>query len=150
MDILNKVFQYYDEHGKVPDIEFFRELKQEENKDSHNEFGCTLDLEPYQEPDGCVIDKGRIEDCCVASSTRCTKETCPYWKEKTGYRVRVVSFVSAQPGVVVNKFTELLDCERFYAKDVLFGKQTLYLEKEMMQRFEENVSPYCGLHIEEV
>jgi hypothetical protein len=41
--------------------------------------GCHCDLEPGQEPDGCVLDEGRPQDCVYASN-KALKQECEYWK----------------------------------------------------------------------
>ena len=46
-------------------------------------YGCHCDLEPHMEPDGCVIDTGRRQDCFYARSTTkpiSKKEECEYWQ----------------------------------------------------------------------
>lgn len=48
----------------------------------HVEYGCHCDLEPGMEPDGCVIDEGRLNDCIYAEPNM-RKEQCEYWKIKT-------------------------------------------------------------------
>jgi hypothetical protein len=42
-------------------------------------FGCHCDLEPHMEPDSCVIDTNRREDCLYARG-HATKEACEYWQ----------------------------------------------------------------------
>lgn len=44
-------------------------------------YGCHVDLEPGEEPDGCVLDEGCPEDCIYASRISC-KEECSYWRPK--------------------------------------------------------------------
>lgn len=44
-------------------------------------FGCTVDLAPDEEPDGCVLDYGAPVDCIYAVRRR-TKWTCPFWVRK--------------------------------------------------------------------
>ena len=41
--------------------------------------GCHCDLEPGQNPDGCVLDEGRPQDCVYASK-KVLKQECEYWK----------------------------------------------------------------------
>lgn len=41
--------------------------------------GCHCDLEDHQEPDGCVIDEGRPQDCIYAAEAG-RKERCEYWQ----------------------------------------------------------------------
>lgn len=46
-------------------------------------YGCHCDLEEYMEPDGCVLDEGRPQDCVHARilvSEGKTKQQCAYWK----------------------------------------------------------------------
>ena len=46
-------------------------------------YGCHCDLEPHMEPDGCVIDTGRRQDCFYARSKTNPvnkKEECEYWQ----------------------------------------------------------------------
>ena len=44
-------------------------------------FGCHCDLEDHMEPDGCVLDVGRPNDCTYA---RCGDKTiCKYWLPMT-------------------------------------------------------------------
>ena len=42
-------------------------------------YGCHVDLEPGQEPDGCVIDTGDLFNCIYAKPNM-RKEQCEYWK----------------------------------------------------------------------
>ncbi len=42
-------------------------------------YGCHVDLEPDQQPDGCVIDDGRYHDCLYAKQGM-RKEQCQYWR----------------------------------------------------------------------
>ena len=46
------------------------------------QYGCHVDLEPGQRPDGCVIDTGRLHDCIYANPGM-RKEQCEYWKTVT-------------------------------------------------------------------
>lgn len=41
--------------------------------------GCHCDLEEGQEPDGCVIDQNRRQDCVYAGRHK-RKEQCEYWQ----------------------------------------------------------------------
>lgn len=41
-------------------------MTQQEIEASATKFGCHCDLEPGQEPDGCVLDNGRVRDCVLA------------------------------------------------------------------------------------
>ena len=41
--------------------------------------GCHCDLEPGQEPDGCVLDEGRPQDCVYAAK-KAQKHECEYWQ----------------------------------------------------------------------
>jgi len=41
-------------------------------------WGCHCDLEPHQEPDSCVIDLERHEDCIYAKGLK-SKTECEYW-----------------------------------------------------------------------
>lgn len=46
-------------------------------------YGCHCDLEDGMEPDGCVLDEGRPQDCVYAGILERdgrTKEHCRYWK----------------------------------------------------------------------
>lgn len=43
-------------------------------------FGCHVDLGPGDEPDGCVIDAGRPDDCALVPACRGCKELCPEWR----------------------------------------------------------------------
>lgn len=43
-------------------------------------WGCHCDLEDGQEPDGCVLDDGRPQDCVYAGRTGATKAECQYWQ----------------------------------------------------------------------
>jgi len=48
-------------------------------------YGCFCDLfacEPGAEPDGCVMDEGRHQDCIYARKGA-RKEACEYWKPWT-------------------------------------------------------------------
>ena len=48
-------------------------------------YGCFCDLfacEPGTEPDDCVIDQDRRQDCVLASRHKC-KEACEYWRAWT-------------------------------------------------------------------
>jgi hypothetical protein len=42
-------------------------------------YGCHVDLEPGQQPDGCVIDEERCPDCIHAKEGM-RKEQCRYWR----------------------------------------------------------------------
>ena len=42
-------------------------------------YGCHCDLEDSMEPDGCVIDEGRHQDCIYAKKGM-RKEQCEYWR----------------------------------------------------------------------
>lgn len=42
-------------------------------------YGCHCDLEEGMEPDGCVLDYGKPEDC-VYARLRDSKDKCEYWK----------------------------------------------------------------------
>ena len=42
-------------------------------------YGCHCDLEPHMEPDGCVLDEGRPQDCIYAKPGM-RKEQCRYWR----------------------------------------------------------------------
>jgi hypothetical protein len=42
-------------------------------------YGCHVELDPGMEPDGCVIDEGRPEDCIYAKPGM-RKEQCEYWR----------------------------------------------------------------------
>lgn len=42
-------------------------------------YGCHCDLEEGMEPDGCVIDAGRLSDCHYAKPGM-RKEQCEYWR----------------------------------------------------------------------
>lgn len=44
--------------------------------------GCYCDLEPHMEPDGCVIDEGKPDNCFYANGKTC-KTQCEYWKPIT-------------------------------------------------------------------
>ena len=43
-------------------------------------FGCHCDLDPGMEPDACVLDEGRPDDCIYAARLK-RKEDCEYWRE---------------------------------------------------------------------
>lgn len=45
-------------------------------------YGCHCDLEEGMEPDGCVLDYGKPEDC-VYARLRGSKDKCEYWKPIT-------------------------------------------------------------------
>ena len=42
-------------------------------------YGCHVDLEEGQEPDGCVIDTNNHHDCIYAKDGM-RKEQCEYWR----------------------------------------------------------------------
>lgn len=42
-------------------------------------YGCHVDLDPDEEPDHCVIDEGRPQDCIYAQKG-IRKEQCEYWR----------------------------------------------------------------------
>lgn len=46
---------------------------------STTKWGCHCDLEEGQDPDGCVLDVGRPQDCCYARSAG-AKQKCQYWQ----------------------------------------------------------------------
>lgn len=41
-------------------------------------YGCHVELEPGEEPDGCVKDYGADRDCIYASRHK-SREGCKYW-----------------------------------------------------------------------
>lgn len=48
----------------------------------HLAWGCHCDLDPDQEPDGCVIDEGRPQDCVNTRLKHITDKTqCQYWRQ---------------------------------------------------------------------
>lgn len=47
--------------------------------DTRIRYGCHCDIEPGQEPDGCVIDEGRPQDCIYAPKAG-RRERCEYWR----------------------------------------------------------------------
>jgi hypothetical protein len=51
-----------------------------------DKYGCHLDLDPGQAPDGCVFDEGRIDDCvCARMLAKHGKgrDDCSYWAPLT-------------------------------------------------------------------
>ncbi|WP_019584169.1 hypothetical protein [Thioalkalivibrio sp. ALE16] len=42
-------------------------------------YGCHCDLVPGEQPDGCVLDEGKPEDC-VHAHPGMRKEQCHYWR----------------------------------------------------------------------
>lgn len=42
-------------------------------------YGCHCDLEEGMEPDGCVLDYGKPDEC-VYARLRGSKDKCEYWK----------------------------------------------------------------------
>ena len=42
-------------------------------------YGCHCDLEPHMQPDGCVLDEGKPENCVYSNRVQ-NKEQCVYWK----------------------------------------------------------------------
>jgi len=50
-----------------------------DNLGSSVRFGCHCDLEDGQQPDGCVLDQGRPQDCVYARSAG-SKQKCKYWQ----------------------------------------------------------------------
>ena len=42
-------------------------------------FGCHADLDEGQEPDGCVIDEGKPQNCTYAHRYK-DKTECAYWR----------------------------------------------------------------------
>lgn len=52
----------------------------EQADDKAVRYGCHCDLEPHMEPDGCVLDEGKPENCVYARRPGATKEGCEYWK----------------------------------------------------------------------
>ena len=42
-------------------------------------YGCYCELEPHMEPDGCVLDEDRQQDCIYAKHGM-RKEQCKYWR----------------------------------------------------------------------
>jgi hypothetical protein len=46
-------------------------------------FGCHIDLEEGEQPDGCVKDYGAENDCIYARRHR-TREGCKFWREVKG------------------------------------------------------------------
>lgn len=51
-------------------------------------YGCTVELDPGEEPDSCVLDYGAPSDCTHAKNRR-VKWTCPYWRLKSAYDAEV-------------------------------------------------------------
>jgi len=47
--------------------------------ENRTRYGCHCDLEPHMQPDGCVIDDGRPQDCIYAAGAG-RKERCEYWR----------------------------------------------------------------------
>jgi len=50
---------------------------------AQTEFGCHCDLDPGMEPDGCVIDEHRLDDCVYArllTKDGKSRDDCQYWK----------------------------------------------------------------------
>lgn len=45
--------------------------------------GCFCDLEPGQDPDGCVLDEGRPQDCVHAAAVGATRDACQHWRPIT-------------------------------------------------------------------
>lgn len=46
---------------------------------SDAKWGCHCDIEEGHEPDGCVLDEGRPQDCVHARSAD-AKSRCEYWQ----------------------------------------------------------------------
>ena len=54
-------------------------VKQMAGKLADLRYGCHVDLDPGQVPDGCVTDDGRLHDCIYAEPGM-RKEQCQYWR----------------------------------------------------------------------
>ena len=54
-------------------------------------YGCHVDLEECQSPDGCVKDYGVDSDCVFAKHHR-TREGCKYWKPVIKTQARQLNF----------------------------------------------------------
>lgn len=50
-------------------------------------FGCFVDLEEGQAPDGCVIDDV-LSGICIYAKRHKTREGCPYWREVTESEIK--------------------------------------------------------------
>lgn len=143
------VLKYYDEHGHVPDIDFFLDLKSQE--DGSKSFGCHCDLELFEEPDGCCIDAERPEDCIYASGKQLgilDKRHCKYWKEKTGYRVRVTHW--NRDAKVIDVLEKTSGWDKRKTNQFLLGKIPVYVEQDKLEEFTDGLSPYCDLEITEL
>ena len=51
-----------------------------ENRAKGIPYGCHIDLDPDEWPDGCVKDYGKDSDCIYASKYR-SRERCPWWRK---------------------------------------------------------------------
>lgn len=56
------------------------EYREAMNADDKADYGCHVDLEPHQKPDGCVIDDGLRSQCIYAKSIG-SKWQCEYWQK---------------------------------------------------------------------
>jgi len=54
-------------------------VRQLADKINEVKYGCHIDLEPSQEPEGCVIDEGALHNCIYAKEGM-RKEQCQYWR----------------------------------------------------------------------
>lgn len=54
-------------------------IKHLESRIDEVQYGCHVNIEPGIEPDGCVIDEGRLHDCIYAKEGM-RKEQCEYWR----------------------------------------------------------------------
>jgi hypothetical protein len=143
------VLEYYKEHGQVPDIQFFLDLKSEEN--NSRAFGCHCDLDLYEEPDGCCIDVGRPDDCIYSGGSQfaiSNKSLCKYWREKTGYRVSIIRWW--RDGAARRVMDELTGWEEHRISQFLNGKSTIYVERNKIEEFSDKLSQYCELKITEI
>jgi hypothetical protein len=53
-------------------------VRKEDRAEREHLYGCCVDLDDDEAPDGCVLDYGEPADCIFARGRR-TKWTCPYW-----------------------------------------------------------------------
>ena len=52
------------------------------------QYGCHCDLEPHMNPDGCVIDQGRPQDC-IYEKRGMRKEQCRYWRRYALHKAKI-------------------------------------------------------------
>ena len=78
IDILAEIIRKVDGMHSLGASSLAEAIYEENKKRLH--WGCAVDLEPDQIPDGCVIDTGKYNLCVYAKEGMC-KGDCEYWQQ---------------------------------------------------------------------